>query len=219
MEDNVLVAVARARYLSAAATTRGGSSRASPDVARSPRCSWCSWRSGSTDDVLFAFRLDPRRIRRDAAPYIVFAANAFALLGLRAVFFLVSGLLDRLVYLSTGLALILAFIGVKLMLHFAHQQDHSIPEVSTGLSLAVIAVVIAATTVAELDQGQARSRASALTLARCASAARINPSRCPAGSPIRFGEPPAEIHARPMDREARARDAADGCQSAAMKRG
>ena len=54
-------------------------------------------------------------------PYIVFTANAFALLGLRALFFLVKGLLDRLVYLSTGLALILAFIGVKLILHWAHE--------------------------------------------------------------------------------------------------
>ena len=104
---------------------------------------------GSTD-VLFAFDSIPAVFGVTQHAYIVFAANAFALLGLRALFFLVSGLLDRLVYLSTGLALILAFIGVKLMLHFAHQQDHSIPEVSTALSLAVIAVVIAATTIASL---------------------------------------------------------------------
>lgn len=52
-------------------------------------------------------------------PYIVLAVNAFVLLGLRALFFLVAGLLDRLVYLSSGLALILAFIGIKLILHFA----------------------------------------------------------------------------------------------------
>ena len=81
---------------------------------------------------------------------IVFAANAFALLGLRALYFLVSGLLDRLVYLSTGLAAILAFIGVKLVLHFAHLQDHQVPEISTGLSLTVIAVVLAVTTAASL---------------------------------------------------------------------
>ena len=61
-----------------------------------------------------------RSVRRDRRPYIVFVANAFALLGLRALFFLVKGLLDRLVYLSTGLALILVFIGLKLVLHWAH---------------------------------------------------------------------------------------------------
>ena len=55
--------------------------------------------------------------------FIVFTANAFALLGLRALYFLVTGLLDRLAYLSTGLSLILAFIGVKLLLHYGHLQD------------------------------------------------------------------------------------------------
>ena len=80
----------------------------------------------------------------------MFTANAFALLGLRALFFLVSGLLDRLVYLSTGLAAVLVFIGVKLMLHFAHEHRPGIPEISTGLSLAVIAALLAAATVASL---------------------------------------------------------------------
>jgi tellurite resistance protein TerC len=80
----------------------------------------------------------------------VFAANAFALLGLRALYFLVSGLLDRLVYLSTGLSVILAFIGVKLMLHFGHLQDDSIPEIATGTSLAVIVSVLTLTTVASI---------------------------------------------------------------------
>ncbi len=102
---------------------------------------------GSTD-VLFAFDSIPAVFGVTQHAYIVFAANAFALLGLRALFFLVSGLLDRLVYLSSGLALILAFIGIKLMLQFAHQQDQSIPEISTVLSLAVVAAVITATTLA-----------------------------------------------------------------------
>ena len=72
---------------------------------------------GSTD-ILFALDCIPAVF--GCEPYIVFVANAFALLGLRALFFLVKGLLDRLVYLSTGLAIILAFIGVKLILHWAH---------------------------------------------------------------------------------------------------
>ena len=80
----------------------------------------------------------------------IFAADAFALLGLRALYFLVSGLLDRLVYLSTGLSLILLFIGVKLVLHFLHEQDDSIPEVSIGLSFAVIVAILAVATIASL---------------------------------------------------------------------
>jgi tellurite resistance protein TerC len=84
-------------------------------------------------------------------PYIVFTANAFALLGLRALFFLVKGLLDRLVYLSAGLAIILAFIGVKLILHWGHVDiSASIPEVPTPLSLGVIISILVVVTVASL---------------------------------------------------------------------
>ncbi len=103
-----------------------------------------------TTDVLFAFDSIPAVFGVTTHAYIVFAANAFALLGLRALFFLVSGLLDRLVYLSTGLAIILGFIGLKLVLEFAHQHNHEIPEVSTGLSLAVVAALITATALASL---------------------------------------------------------------------
>ena len=74
---------------------------------------------GSTD-LLFALDSIPAVFGVTEEAYIVFVANAFALLGLRALFFLVKGLLDRLVYLSTGLSIILAFIGVKLILHWAH---------------------------------------------------------------------------------------------------
>ena len=80
----------------------------------------------------------------------MFAANAFALLGLRALYFLVSGLLDRLVYLSMGLALILAFIGAKLILEFGHLQNDAIPEIGTGASLIVIGIVLTITTVASI---------------------------------------------------------------------
>ncbi len=104
---------------------------------------------GSTD-ILFALDSIPAVFGVTAEPYIVFVANAFALLGLRALFFLVKGLLDRLVYLSTGLAIILAFIGVKLVLHWAHGIWPATPEISTNLSLAVIVVVLAVTTVASL---------------------------------------------------------------------
>jgi tellurite resistance protein TerC len=103
-----------------------------------------------TTDVLFALDSIPAVFGVTEEPYIVFTANAFALLGLRALFFLVSGLLDRLVYLSTGLSIILAFIGGKLVLHWLHLQDDDIPEISTNLSLAVIVVVLSVTTAASL---------------------------------------------------------------------
>ena len=105
-------------------------------------------------DILFALDSIPAVFGITQEAFIVFAANAFALLGLRALFFLVSGLLDRLVYLSIGLSLILAFIGVKLILHFLHEQDASFPEVSTGLSLVVIVVILAVTTVASLAKSR-----------------------------------------------------------------
>ena len=101
-------------------------------------------------DILFALDSIPAVFGVTDQPYIVFTANAFALLGLRALFFLVTGLLDRLVYLSGGLALILAFIGVKLILHWGHGLDPRVPEITTAVSLAVIAVVLTATTVASL---------------------------------------------------------------------
>jgi tellurite resistance protein TerC len=101
-------------------------------------------------DILFALDSIPAVFGVTNEAFIVFAANAFALLGLRALFFLVTGLLDRLVYLSGGLALILAFIGVKLILHWAHGLSHSVPEISTAISLVVIAAILAVTTVASL---------------------------------------------------------------------
>jgi tellurite resistance protein TerC len=104
---------------------------------------------GSTD-LLFAFDSIPAVFGVTSEPYIVFTANAFALLGLRALYFLVQGLLDRLVYLSTGLAVVLAFIGVKLVLHWGHGLNDAVPEVSTIASLVVILAVLAVTTVASL---------------------------------------------------------------------
>jgi len=102
-------------------------------------------------DLLFALDSIPAVFGVTQEAYIVFVANAFALLGLRALFFLVKGLLDRLVYLSTGLSLILAFIGVKLILHWLHVDiSPAVPEISTPVSLGVIMVVLAVVTVASL---------------------------------------------------------------------
>ncbi|HUQ59907.1 TerC family protein [Lentzea sp.] len=102
-------------------------------------------------DLLFALDSIPAVFGVTEEPYVVFTANAFALLGLRALFFLVKGLLDRLVYLSAGLAVILAFIGVKLILHWAHVDiSPSVPEVPTPLSLGVIISILVVVTVASL---------------------------------------------------------------------
>jgi tellurite resistance protein TerC len=110
-----------------------------------------------TTDLLFALDSIPAVFGVTDEAFIVFAANAFALLGLRALYFLVTGLLDRLVYLSTGLSLILAFIGVKLVLHWAHEDiSTDVPEISTALSLIVIAVILVVTTVASLLKTRGR---------------------------------------------------------------
>ncbi|SMD05069.1 TerC family protein [Kibdelosporangium aridum] len=102
-------------------------------------------------DLLFALDSIPAVFGVTEEPYIVFTANAFALLGLRALFFLVKGLLDRLVYLSAGLSVILAFIGVKLILHWAHVDiDERVPEVPTPVSLGVILAILVIVTVASL---------------------------------------------------------------------
>jgi tellurite resistance protein TerC len=102
---------------------------------------------GSTD-LLFALDSIPATFGVTTEPYLVFMANAAALLGLRALYFVLRGLLDRLIYLSIGLAIILIFIGVKLVLTFAHEMNASIPKIETGLSLAVIAGVLIAVTLA-----------------------------------------------------------------------
>ena len=117
-------------------------------------------------DVVFALDSIPAVFGVTREAYIVFAANAFALLGLRALFFLVTGLLDRLVYLAAGLSLLLAFIGVKLILHYAHSQGADVPDISTGVSLIVIVVILAVTTIASLVKARrdpaARASAGAL---------------------------------------------------------
>ncbi|HYP45614.1 MAG TPA: TerC family protein [Propionibacteriaceae bacterium] len=102
-------------------------------------------------DLLFALDSIPAIFGITSEAYIVFAANAFALLGLRALFFLVKGLLDRLVYLSTGLSIILAFIGVKLILHWLHVDvSAAVPEIPTLVSLAVILLILAVVIIASL---------------------------------------------------------------------
>jgi tellurite resistance protein TerC len=96
---------------------------------------------GSTD-LLFALDSIPATFGVTQIPYLVFAANAFALLGLRALYFLLRGLLDKLVYLSLGLAIILVFIGIKLVLTYLHEVNPAIPHISTNQSLIFIGSVL-----------------------------------------------------------------------------
>ncbi|WP_183092218.1 TerC family protein [Nocardioides stalactiti] len=110
-------------------------------------------------DILFALDSIPAIFGITQEPYLVFTANVFALMGLRQLYFLLGGLLQRLVYLSLGLAFILAFIGVKLVLHALHENElgfinggeHvSVPEISSLLSLGVIIATLVLTAVASL---------------------------------------------------------------------
>jgi tellurite resistance protein TerC len=112
-----------------------------------------------TTDLLFALDSIPAIYGLTKEPYLVFAANVFALMGLRQLYFLIGGLLERLVYLSLGLSAVLAFIGVKLVLEALHGNEvpfinggeHvGVPEIPIWGSLVVILSTLALTTVASL---------------------------------------------------------------------
>jgi tellurite resistance protein TerC len=93
-------------------------------------------------------------------PYLVFAANVFALMGLRQLYFLLGGLLKRLVYLSLGLAFILGWIGVKLIIHAMHEGHLIDFEIPTLMSLGVILVTLAVTAVASLRKTRQEEQAA-----------------------------------------------------------
>ena len=101
-------------------------------------------------DVVFAIDSVPAVYGITGDPYLVFATNAFALLGLRALYFVLESALAKLVHLGHGLSLILAFIGVKLVLHWAHGVWPGVPEIPTLLSLGVILGILAVVTVTSL---------------------------------------------------------------------
>ncbi|MFF7354661.1 MULTISPECIES: TerC/Alx family metal homeostasis membrane protein [Streptomyces] len=103
-----------------------------------------------TTDVLFALDSIPAIFGLTQDPYIVFTANAFALMGLRQLYFLIGGLLKKLVHLSYGLSIILGFIGVKLVLHALHESGVHVPEISIPVSLGVICAVLVVTTITSL---------------------------------------------------------------------
>ena len=122
-----------------------------------------------TTDLIFALDSIPAIFGLTTQPYIVFTANAFALMGLRQLYFLLGGLLERLVYLSYGLAAVLAFIVVKLVLDALHGNNVSFvnggkpigwaPHIPIWLSLVVIVSVLGVATIASLAKASGDARA------------------------------------------------------------
>jgi tellurite resistance protein TerC len=128
-----------------------------------------------TTDLIFALDSIPAIFGITKEPYLVFTANVFALMGLRQLYFLLGGLLERLVYLNYGLAVVLAFIGVKLVLEALHENQlpfinsghglHWAPEIPIWLSLLVIVATLGVATVASLAKS-ARDRRRATVAGR-----------------------------------------------------
>ncbi len=108
-------------------------------------------------DVVFAVDSVPAVYGITNDPYLVFATNAFALLGLRALYFLLAGALSRLVHLGYGLAIILGVIGVKLVLHWAHDIWPGVPTIPTLAGLVIIVVVLATVTLTSLRATRGRA--------------------------------------------------------------
>jgi tellurite resistance protein TerC len=121
-----------------------------------------------TTDLIFALDSIPAIFGLTKEPYLVFTANVFALMGLRQLYFLLGGLLDRLVYLSAGLAIVLGFIGVKLILEALHDNNLPFvnggapvdwaPHIGIGLSLTIIIGTLAITTIASLARSRRKPR-------------------------------------------------------------
>ena len=128
-----------------------------------------------TTDLVFALDSIPAIFGITTSPFIVFTANVFALMGLRQLYFLLGGLLERLEYLKYGIAFILFFIGVKLVFHALHNNEVFFinggegvawaPEIDTWTSLGVIVVAMAVATVASLIKARRDDRRHGQTLA------------------------------------------------------
>jgi len=120
-----------------------------------------------TTDLLFALDSIPAIYGLTQEPYLVFTANVFALMGLRQLYFLLGDLLKKLIYLSQGLAILLGFIGIKLLLHALHENElpfingghHvSVPDIPTLVSLGVIIVILGVTAAVSLVVSSRREK-------------------------------------------------------------
>jgi tellurite resistance protein TerC len=160
-------------------------------------------------DILFAVDSIPAIFGLTQETYLVFTANAFALLGLRQLFFLLDGLLDKLVYLAYGLAVILGFIGIKLLIHALHTNELPfinggehvtvVPEIPTWLSLTVILATLVVTTVASLAKNRrdaARTPAAAPGVPAGGTDARPGDG---ADAPVASGERVQDRPSRPVE--------------------
>mgnify|MGYP003327417212 CR=1 FL=1 len=107
-------------------------------------------------NVLFAFDSIPAIFGLTKDFYVIITANLFAMMGLRQLYFLIGGLMKRLIYLTEGLAIILIFIGVKLILEAGHGQGWSVPEISIQASLSFIIFVILFTTIISLVKSKGK---------------------------------------------------------------
>ncbi|GAA2981619.1 TerC family protein [Actinokineospora diospyrosa] len=192
-EENALTRVAR-KLFPVTDTYHGANSFVRIDGKRFVTPMFIVMIAIGTADLLFAVDSIPAIFGLTKEPFLVFSANAFALMGLRQLYFLLGGLLKKLVYLSIGLAVILAFIGVKLVLEALH--TNSLPFLNGGeplpvpvpnivVSLAVIVGVLVITTIASLLKSK-RDDARGIT----AAAADSPVAESPAGeSATETGEP------------------------------
>ncbi|MET0493260.1 MAG: TerC/Alx family metal homeostasis membrane protein, partial [Actinoplanes sp.] len=164
--DNIIIRIAR-RFLHTSETYDGDKLFTMQDGRRVMTPMLLVMVAIGGTDILFALDSIPAIFGLTQSVYLVFTATAFSLLGLRQLYFLIDGLLDRLVYLSYGLAAILAFIGVKLILHAMHQNNVpfinsgdsiDVVEIGTGLSLLIIISVLIITVIASLLSPKGRAQ-------------------------------------------------------------
>ncbi|NHU84051.1 TerC family protein [Kocuria sp. JC486] len=154
-------------------------------------------------DLLFAFDSIPAIFGLTQETYLVFTAVAFSLMGLRQLYFLIDGLLDRLIYLSWGLAIILGFIGYKLIVHALHENDlpfingghpvHFPPEVTIGQSLSVIVGVLVLTVLISLYSPKGRALRVLSGLRNVAEAYVTLPKDAPASERERLAAKGAKL--------------------------
>jgi TerC family integral membrane protein len=149
-EDNPLLRYAR-RVLPTTTDMAGGRLITHVEQRRTVTPLFLAFVAIAGTDLLFALDSIPAVFGVTQDPFVVFTANALALLGLRALYFLIEGLLERLVYLALGLAAILALIGAKLILIFLHEDvSAAVPTIPTPVSLAVVLVILVGTVAVSL---------------------------------------------------------------------
>jgi tellurite resistance protein TerC len=156
-----------------------------------------------TTDLLFALDSIPAIYGLTQEPFLVFTANVFALMGLRQLYFLLGDLLKRLVYLSIGLSVVLAFIGVKLVLHAMHENElpfinggHHIewaPEIPIWFSLGFIIVTLSITTVASLRHSRNTSRSESAGGGELDESTPVGSPTGPTGTDSVNGTPDGEL--------------------------